>query len=56
LAVIDQQVSGAAQSADEAWLSRVISEFFAKRGDVDVHAAVEDVVMAVADFIDELFS
>jgi hypothetical protein len=53
---IDEEVAGGADGADEAGGLGIVAEFLAEGGDVDVYRAVEDLVVAVADFLEELLA
>jgi len=52
--VLDQHITGGAEGADEAGVLGVVSEFLAQGGNVDVDAPVEDFVVPLPDFLEEL--
>ena len=53
---VDQHVARAAHGADEARLFGIVAQLAAQGGDVHVNRAVEHVVVAVADFLQQLLA
>ena len=51
---MNEHVTGGAEGADETGIFRIVAQFFAQRGNVDVDAAVENLVIALADFLQQL--
>jgi len=53
---IDEEIAGGAHGADETGCLGIVAELLAEGGDVDIDGAVEDLVVAVADFLEQLLA
>ena len=52
----EQGVAERAHSSDEARVFWVVAQFLAQRRNVDVDRTVEDLVIALPDFLEQLFA
>ena len=51
---MDQHVTRRTEGADETRVFRVVAQFLAQRGNVDVDAAIKNLVIPLANFFQQL--